>query len=83
MHAPSIWGILIVGLLALILFGRPGKLSSLMKDMGEGIKGFRKGLSDEDAAKQPQPPANSEPARQLPDQTKAPETAASRDKTSA
>jgi sec-independent protein translocase protein TatA len=39
---------LIVGAVALLLFGGRGKLSSLMKDAAEGIKGFRKGLADED-----------------------------------
>lgn len=39
---------LIVGAIALLLFGGRGKLSGLMKDAAEGIKGFRKGLADED-----------------------------------
>lgn len=69
MHAPSIWGILIVLLLAFILFGRPGKLSGFMTDLGAGIKGFRKGLGEkeEDDAK-PAPPQ--EPPRQIPDKSR-------------
>ncbi len=39
---------LIVAAVALLLFGGRGKLSGLMKDAAEGIKGFRKGLADED-----------------------------------
>jgi sec-independent protein translocase protein TatA len=48
MHMPSIWGLLIVLVLAFLLFGKPGRLSSMMEDVGKGIKGFRKGLSDGD-----------------------------------
>ncbi|MFZ4069776.1 MAG: twin-arginine translocase TatA/TatE family subunit [Caulobacterales bacterium] len=79
MHMPGIWGLLIVGLLAVILFGRPGKLSGFMEDLGKGIKGFRKGLGDEQGAAPAQPV---EPARQLPDQA-AVKADAQRDKTSA
>jgi sec-independent protein translocase protein TatA len=80
MHAPSLWGILIVLLLAFILFGRPGKLSGFMEDLGKGIKGFRKGLGDEQAKTDAAEPA--EPPRQIPDQSAA-KTDAQRDKTSA
>ena len=45
------WTLIIVVVLAALLFMRPGKLSSLMTDLGQGIKGFRKGLADD------QPPA--------------------------
>lgn len=51
----SIWHWLIVGAVALLLFGGRGKLSSLMKDAAEGIKGFRKGLADDDAKTAPAP----------------------------
>lgn len=64
MHMPSLWGLLIVLFLAFLLFGRPGKLSGMMEDLGKGIRGFRKGMSEGDA---PAPPA--EPPRQVPDQT--------------
>lgn len=62
MH-PS-WTLIIVVVLAALLFMRPGKLSGLMEDLGKGIKGFRKGMSDDQ-----QPPAPSEPPRQVADQT--------------
>ena len=42
------WQILIVIVLALLLFGGGGKISSLMGDFAKGIKSFRKGLQDED-----------------------------------
>jgi len=38
--------ILIVAVLVILLFGR-GKISDLMTDVAQGIKGFRKGLSDD------------------------------------
>lgn len=44
------WQILIVIVLALLLFGGGGKISSLMGDFAKGIKAFRKGLQDEDKA---------------------------------
>ncbi len=46
--SPSIWQILIVGVLILILFGR-GRISEMMGDVGKGIKSFKKGLSEEEA----------------------------------
>lgn len=77
MHAPSIWGILIVLLLVFLLFGRPGRLSGLMEDVGKGIKGFRKGLGDADNDANN---ASNEAPRQLP---KTPDASPTRDKTEA
>ncbi len=45
----SIWHWLILILVVLLLFGR-GKISDLMGDMAKGIKSFKKGMSEEDAA---------------------------------
>lgn len=42
------WQILIILLLALLLFGGSGKISSLMGDFAKGIKAFRKGLQEDD-----------------------------------
>ncbi len=61
------WTLIIVVVLAALLFMRPGKLSGLMEDLGKGIKGFRRGMSD-DQANAAQPPAQ-EPPRQVPDQS--------------
>lgn len=47
--SPSIWQILIVVVIALLLFGGRGKISSIMGDVGKGIRSFRKGL-DEDTS---------------------------------
>ncbi|GAB5487935.1 MAG: twin-arginine translocase TatA/TatE family subunit [Parasphingorhabdus sp.] len=46
---PSVWQILIVAALVLILFGR-GRISEMMGDVGKGIKSFKKGISEEEAA---------------------------------
>jgi len=45
----SIWHWLIVLAVVLLLFGR-GKIPELMGDVAKGIKSFKKGMSDEDAA---------------------------------
>jgi len=46
MGAFSIWHILILGAIALILFGGKGKVSDLMGDFGKGINSFKKGLAE-------------------------------------
>ena len=61
------WTLIIVVVLAALLFMRPGKLSGLMEDLGKGIKGFRKGMTDEAANPPAQPP--SEAPRQVADQS--------------
>ena len=38
--------ILIIALVLLVLFGR-GRISSMMGDIGKGVKSFRKGLDDD------------------------------------
>ena len=45
----SIWHWLIVLVVVLLLFGR-GKIPELMGDMAKGIRNFRKGMSEEEAA---------------------------------
>lgn len=67
MHFPSLIPLLIVVFLAFLLFGRPGRLSGLMEDMGKGIRGFRKGLSDpneQKAADTPPPQVTQDNARE-------------------
>lgn len=63
MHFPGLIPLLIVLALAFLLFSRPGRISGLMEDLGKGIRGFRKGLSEQET-----PPAQ-EPPRQVPDQS--------------
>lgn len=56
MHMPGLIPLLIVLVLAFLLFSRPGRIAGIMKDFGEGIKGFRKGLSDDQNTPQDTPP---------------------------
>ncbi|WP_119458792.1 twin-arginine translocase TatA/TatE family subunit [Rhodospirillaceae bacterium SYSU D60014] len=47
----SIWHWLIVLAIVLLLFGGAGKIPKLMRDMGQGINAFKKGLKEEDKEK--------------------------------
>ena len=51
MGSLSIWHWVIFAVVALLLFGGRGKLSSLMGDAAKGIKAFKEGLKDESADK--------------------------------
>ena len=53
--APHWTGLLIIGLLALLLFGGRGKISSVMGDFAKGITAFRKGLKDDESEEAEQP----------------------------
>lgn len=46
----SVWHWLIVLAVVLLLFGGGGKIPRLMKDLGTGVKSFKRGLKDEDKA---------------------------------
>jgi sec-independent protein translocase protein TatA len=48
---PGIWGIIIVAVVVVLLFGR-GKISGMMGEVASGIKAFQKGLKDEDKSPQ-------------------------------
>jgi sec-independent protein translocase protein TatA len=72
MGSMSIWHWIIVGGVALVLFGGKGKISDLMGDFAKGIKSFKKGMAEEDT-----PPATDvshpvEPPRNIPHQAGAP-----------
>lgn len=62
MGALSIWHILILGGIALLLFGGRFKISDMMGDLGKGITSFRKGLAEG---------GNETPPRTLPPDTQA------------
>ena len=49
MGTMSIWHWVILLLIVVLLFGR-GKISEVMTDVAKGIKSFKKGMSDDDAA---------------------------------
>ena len=48
--------LIVLALVVLLLFGR-GKISDLMGDVAQGIKAFKKGMSDDEAkpAEKPEP----------------------------
>jgi sec-independent protein translocase protein TatA len=50
MGSMSIWHWVIVIAVVLLLFGR-GKISELMGDVAQGIKAFKKGMTEDEAAK--------------------------------
>ena len=50
MGSLSIWHWIIVIGVVLLLFGR-GKISELMGDVAQGIKAFKKGMTEDDTAK--------------------------------
>lgn len=66
-------GILILAFLILLLFGR-GRFSSLMGDVAQGLKSFKKGMAEEDEPKHPAEP------RQLPREDQTIEAEVKRDR---
>jgi len=46
---PGLFQILIIAMIILVLFGR-GRISEMMSEFGKGIKGFRRGLADDDGS---------------------------------
>ena len=74
MGSMSIWHWIVVIGVVLLLFGR-GKISELMGDVAQGIKAFKKGMSDDDSAKVE--PPKTEPVKTLDHQAAADPAAAS------
>jgi sec-independent protein translocase protein TatA len=71
MGSMSLWHWIVVIAVVLLLFGR-GKISELMGDVAQGIKAFKKGMSDDDTAKDESPkiePGKAEAAKTLDRQT--------------
>jgi sec-independent protein translocase protein TatA len=56
----SIWHWIIVIGVVLLLFGR-GKISELMGDVAQGIKAFKKGMSEDEAKAAAEPPKTTDP----------------------
>jgi sec-independent protein translocase protein TatA len=48
MGSLSIWHWIIVLVVVMVLFGGRGKISSLMGDFAQGIKAFKKGMSEDE-----------------------------------
>jgi sec-independent protein translocase protein TatA len=55
MGSLSIWHWIIVIAVVLLLFGR-GKISELMGDVAQGIKAFKKGMSEDETTAKTEPP---------------------------
>jgi sec-independent protein translocase protein TatA len=71
MGSMSLWHWIVVIGVVLLLFGR-GKISELMGDVAQGIKAFKKGMSEDDTAKTDSPkiePGKTEPVKTLDHQT--------------
>jgi sec-independent protein translocase protein TatA len=71
MGSMSLWHWIVVIVVVLLLFGR-GKISELMGDMAQGIKAFKKGMSEDEKAETP--PASTDPVKTI-DHQAAPGTA--------
>ena len=48
MGSLSIWHWVVVAVIVMLLFGGRGKISSLMGDFAQGIKAFKKGMSEDE-----------------------------------
>jgi sec-independent protein translocase protein TatA len=59
----SIWHWLIVIVVVMLLFGGRGKISGLMGDFAQGIKAFKKGMSEDEKTAE----AKVEPVRSIPE----------------
>jgi sec-independent protein translocase protein TatA len=66
MHGPGLWGIIIVAVVVVVLFGR-GKISGVMGEFASGIKAFQKGMRDDE----PSRPVNTTAQVQAPEAEKA------------
>ncbi len=73
--APSWFQILIVVVLLVLLFGR-GKISSLMGDVAQGIKSFKKGMAEDETDTAQAKTIDHDPADSVSDAAKAKETKA-------
>jgi sec-independent protein translocase protein TatA len=68
MGSMSLWHWIIVIAVVLLLFGR-GKISELMGDVAQGIKAFKKGMTEDEVAKVE--PEKTDPAKSIDHQASA------------
>ncbi len=61
----SIWHWIIVLAVIQLLFGGRGKIPNLMRDMGQGINAFKKGLKEEDKDKDKADDTAAEPKKAI------------------
>jgi sec-independent protein translocase protein TatA len=74
----SVWHWLIVLAVVLLLFGGGGKIPRLMKDLGTGVKSFKRGLKEEDKGE-----AKDDDTKAIEAETVTPASSSSKDKTAA
>lgn len=60
MGSVSIWHWIVVGIVIMLMFGR-GKVSDMMADVAKGIKSFKKGMAEDEAAPAAAPVATPAP----------------------
>jgi sec-independent protein translocase protein TatA len=65
------WHLLILALVALLIFGGSGRISSIMGDVAKGIKSFKKGMSDDDDEDKPEPKVIDHTASKSPDRDRS------------
>jgi sec-independent protein translocase protein TatA len=86
MGSMSLWHWIVVIGVVLLLFGR-GKISELMGDVAQGIKAFKKGMSDtDDTAKADAPklePGKTEPVKTIDHQAADPAAAGAKSRAEA
>jgi sec-independent protein translocase protein TatA len=63
MGGMSIWHWIVVVVVVLLLFGR-GKISELMGDMAQGIKAFKKGMTEDEKTSAAEP-GKTEPVKTI------------------
>jgi sec-independent protein translocase protein TatA len=51
MGSLSIWHWIIVAIIVMVVFGGRGKISSMMGDVAQGIKAFKKGMAEDETDK--------------------------------
>jgi sec-independent protein translocase protein TatA len=61
MGSLSLWHWIVVLVVVLVLFGGRGKISSLMGDFAQGIKAFKKGMTEDEKSAD----AKSEPVKTI------------------
>lgn len=47
MGISGFWQWVVIGLIVLLLFSRPGKISKMLGDLGVGLRSFRDGIKGE------------------------------------
>jgi sec-independent protein translocase protein TatA len=65
MGSLSIWHWLIVGLVAVVVFGGRGRLSSIMGDAAKGIRAFQDGLKGDGDTDKPTTSTSPPPAAEV------------------